>query len=69
MYLSMTVKNNGALSYFFWTRSMFFVAFVKVFEIDFEVFVEFPSLEILNCLDAILGYVLWDDPARAGRLD
>lgn len=70
VYFNVIVKNDGVLSYFFWTRSMFYVTFVKVFEFDFEVVVEFPSLETFKgCLHAILCHVLWDDPARAGKLD
>lgn len=38
VYLSVIVKNDEALSYFFWTRSIF-VAFVKFFEIDFKIVV------------------------------
>lgn len=32
MYLSVTVKHDEVLSNFFWTRLIFYIAFVKLFE-------------------------------------
>lgn len=70
VYLSVIVKNYGALSYFFWTGQCFMLLLLRFLRLIFEVVVEFPSLETSkDCVDAILCHVLWAEAVLSGRWD